>query len=284
MNKIAVIYHANCDDGFGAAWAAWKKFGKKADYFAVAPRRLPEQPLDSYREIYVLDSSFTADVSEKLKEAGQRVIIIDHHKSSLSDIKTASEYVFDEKHSGAVLAWKYFHPKIKVPKFLLYVEAADLWTSKLPKWEEIRAYLGMVNFNFQEFSRLAKVFETVRGRQRAVAEGLVILKYKEVRIKEAADKAYHVEFMGHIVLAVNSSLLVSDIGDLLARHHPPFAIIWSEHGNIRRFSLRSHGQMDVSKLAAKFPRGGGHPNAAGFSLPASEPFPWKLVKHHHHAK
>jgi len=36
VNKeIVVLYHANCLDGFGAAYAAWKKFGDTADYIPV---------------------------------------------------------------------------------------------------------------------------------------------------------------------------------------------------------------------------------------------------------
>src|SRR3989344_1169898 len=36
MNKkIAVLYHKGCTDGFGAAWAAWKKFGARAEYLGV---------------------------------------------------------------------------------------------------------------------------------------------------------------------------------------------------------------------------------------------------------
>jgi nanoRNase/pAp phosphatase (c-di-AMP/oligoRNAs hydrolase) len=101
-------------------------------------------------------------------------------------------------------------------------------------------------------------------------------------VKSVAKSAYHVEFMGYTVLAVNSNSLISDVGGYLAEIHPPFAIVWSEHGTHRRYSLRSRGQVDVSKLASKFNHGGGHPNAAGFSLPISEPFPWKLVKHHNH--
>ena len=30
--KTVVLYHANCHDGFGGAFAAWKKFGDAADY------------------------------------------------------------------------------------------------------------------------------------------------------------------------------------------------------------------------------------------------------------
>ena len=29
-----VIYHADCSDGFGAAWAAWKRLGNRAEYHA----------------------------------------------------------------------------------------------------------------------------------------------------------------------------------------------------------------------------------------------------------
>ena len=30
-----IIYHSDCYDGFSAAWAAWKKFGSKAEYLPV---------------------------------------------------------------------------------------------------------------------------------------------------------------------------------------------------------------------------------------------------------
>ena len=29
-----VIYHADCTDGFGAAYAAWKQLGNRAEYHA----------------------------------------------------------------------------------------------------------------------------------------------------------------------------------------------------------------------------------------------------------
>src|SRR3989338_9515798 len=33
--KTAILYHANCPDGFGGAYAAWKKFGDSAEYIPV---------------------------------------------------------------------------------------------------------------------------------------------------------------------------------------------------------------------------------------------------------
>lgn len=282
MNKIAVIYHINCPDGFGAAWVAWTKFGKRADYFGVPPRGLPEESLDNYSEIYVLDNSFTAETSKALIMAGKKVIVIDHHASSEEDIKSASEFIFDTKHSGAVLTWQYFYPKKKIPWLLKYIEDGDLWNLALPKADAIRAFLGMIDLNFVNFSKLVKQFETTKGRAEAAKEGCIISRYRDALVKAIAKGAYHVEFMGYTVLAVNSNSLVSDVGGYLAEMHPPFAIVWSEHGTHRRYSLRSQGQVDVAKLASQFGKGGGHPNAAGFSLPSSKPFPWKLVKHHHH--
>jgi hypothetical protein len=29
MKKTIILYHLDCPDGFGAAWAAWKKFSSK---------------------------------------------------------------------------------------------------------------------------------------------------------------------------------------------------------------------------------------------------------------
>ncbi len=33
---IVVIYHKHCPDGFGAAYAAWKKFGDAAEYLPAS--------------------------------------------------------------------------------------------------------------------------------------------------------------------------------------------------------------------------------------------------------
>ena len=33
--NIVVLYHADCLDGFGAAYAAWEKFGDTAEYIPV---------------------------------------------------------------------------------------------------------------------------------------------------------------------------------------------------------------------------------------------------------
>lgn len=35
MSRILVLHHANCADGFTAAWCAWRYFGDDAEYVPV---------------------------------------------------------------------------------------------------------------------------------------------------------------------------------------------------------------------------------------------------------
>ncbi len=280
MKRIAVIYHANCPDGFGSAWAAWRELGTRADYFPVPPRTLPEAPLEGYREIYVLDNSFRREITQDWANQGKRVVVIDHHSSSVDDVRSVSENVFDTSHSAAILTWEHFHHGSPVPLLLRYIEDNDLWKFRLPKSRAVSCYLELFPFDFEEYSVLSKKFSSADGFKKIATEGAVMERYKESLVERIASSAYHVSFMGNTVLAVNSPNFISAVGDRLAKKHPPFGIVWSEHGPIRRFSMRSRGDFDVSKLAAKFPQGGGHPNAAGFSLPSVEPFPWKTLKKH----
>ena len=117
MKSIVILYHKGCPDGFGAAWSAWKKFGIKAEYIAIDPHTLPKEKIEN-AQIFILDNAFSVEVQEMLRKNNKSVIIIDHHESSAEEINSFSENIFDIKHSGAVLAWNYFHPKKKIPLFL----------------------------------------------------------------------------------------------------------------------------------------------------------------------
>ena len=61
--KPLVIYHANCTDGFGAAFAAWLKFGDEAEYRACHYGQECFQDGETVhnREVYILDFSFPRD-------------------------------------------------------------------------------------------------------------------------------------------------------------------------------------------------------------------------------
>lgn len=72
--KPLVIYHANCTDGFGAAFAAWLKLGDEAEYIPMDYGEV-ETPEDfdmkvslaaKGNTIYILDFSFPRSVMEAL--------------------------------------------------------------------------------------------------------------------------------------------------------------------------------------------------------------------------
>ena len=81
--KPLVIYHANCTDGFGAAFAAWLKLGDGADYL---PMNYGQEfdPLIRVRdrEIYILDLSFPKQIMDLFFEGAARVVWLDHHATS----------------------------------------------------------------------------------------------------------------------------------------------------------------------------------------------------------
>ena len=274
---IVIIYHADCSDGFGGAWAAWKKFGNKAEYISI-------QPSDDFvaglknKEIYLIDVSYKPDSLKKLMAANKRVTGIDHHISGRESTMMTQNYSFNNNHSGAVLAWKYFHHKKPVPKILSHIEDTDLWKFKIKNTKEIFAYLDLFDFSFPLWDKLAVEIENVKTKKKFVEIGNIIFKYENKLVQRmVSQNAELVIFEGYKTLAVNSPNFSSQIGAALAKILPPIAIIWSERKGKIIVSLRSDGSVDVSALAKKH-GGGGHKAASGFSQNINKKLPWKYAK------
>jgi len=276
--KIIVVYHKNCVDGFGAAWVAKKKFGQKAFYIGVAPREFPSIDLTE-KDVYFLDVSYKAQPIKKFLNVVKSLTIIDHHISLEKSTKLAHNYVYDVKHSGAVLAWKYFYPKKKIPKLLLHIEDIDIWKLSLPMTKELISALGLCEFDFSLWNRIASDWEKSATRKKYIDEGRLIRKYENKIIEKVVKDAQKVMFCGKQALVANSNLnLRSEIGDrMIAKGSVSVGIIWQQKGSDIIVSLRSGKKVDVSKMAAKF-GGGGHKQASAFALPVNKPFPWKSMK------
>jgi len=267
-----VFYHHNCPDGFSAAWVVWRKLKDKATY-----KWLDYHAPFNYdfrgKTLYFLD--VVPDKTDFLRLLKQnRVIVIDHHISSEQMIKKAADYSFSLDHCAAVLAWHYFFPQKRLPRLLKYVEDLDLWRFRQSYSKEINAAISVVDFDFKQWDKLARRLETAKGRREYIKEGKLIMAYKNKMIEKISSRARPVMFAGQEALMVNSSVLVSEIGNALVQRHASVAIIWFESKNKRKISLRSDGTVDVAKLAEKY-KGGGHRAAAGFVLDIKKPLPWK---------
>jgi len=260
-----VIYHADCTDGFGAAYAAWKLLGNRAEYHACKHGTTPPDVTD--KNVVILDFSFDNATTKKMIEDANTLLVIDHHKSAMVELHDISNTIFDMTHSGTILSWNFFHPGKEPPKFLTYIEDRDLWKWELEYSKEFSAAFDMVPFEFEEFEKFEddSVFDDARKR------GSYILAYSKTVIKKVCEKASARKFEGMDLMVVNASHWMSEIGARLAPDCD-FAMIWYwDHQDKRtKVSLRAfHDTVDVSEIAKRF-GGGGHKKAAGFQLPKTK--------------
>ncbi|MBI3632572.1 MAG: hypothetical protein HY225_03930 [Candidatus Vogelbacteria bacterium] len=260
--NIAVLYHAECPDGFAGCYAAWKKFGKKALYIPVQHNTKPPEEIYG-KELYTLDYSYPLPIVQEILPKVKSLFIIDHHVTNVETVKLVGG-VMDLNHSGGVLSWMYFHPDKKLPRLFHHVEDIDLWRFKLPYTNELSEITSLYPFDFKVWDKIVKEVETKVGYKRFVAEGKILLKKRDDQVRKVAEYAEIVEFEGYRCYMVNSSVNVSNLGNFLSTKLPPIAIVWSRRGNKIIVGLRSDGTVDVSKLAQKY-GGGGHKAAAGFS-------------------
>jgi len=259
-----VIYHADCTDGFGSAYSAWKLLGNRAEYY---PCKHGQEPPDvKGKNVVILDFSFSNAITKKMIEEANDLMVIDHHKSAVVELHDISNTIFDMSKSGATLAWDFFHPGKEAPKFIQYITDRDLWKWELPYSKEFSAAFDMVPFEFEEFEK----FEDDSVFDDAVKRGSYILAYSKTVVKKVCDKASERRIGGKHVMVVNSSHWMSEIGAKLSPDCD-YALIWYYDHNDKKIkvSLRSfHEHVDVSDVSKKF-GGGGHKKAAGFTLPGN---------------
>jgi hypothetical protein len=250
-----ILYHAECADGFGAAWAIWKQF-PKARFIPVKHGNPPPPELTAQR-VVIVDFSYDRPTLERLASETEALLVLDHHITAEKVLADLPYAYFDLKKCGAVLAWEWAHDR-PVPSLLNYVQDKDLWTWALPASREINAAIASHPFDFELWSGFKQ--------NELEQEGRAILRYEQELVSKLAAQAVLVEFQGAIVPSVQSAVLTSQIGERLSGEYP-FCIIWHDHEGRRYYSMRSREDgTDVGAIAASF-GGGGHTHAAGFSIP-----------------
>jgi len=287
------IYHGNCNDGFGAAWAVWNRWGNAVQYVPAHYGK----PLDvNVTGKHVLFVDFSLKIEEMIAMSADSIVVLDHHKTAKSnlmpfaviganknpvtpDVRNIPETLreckaddelpivayFDMEKSGARLAWEFCFPGVALPNLLAHVEDRDLWRFALSGTKEIHAGLSSYAYDFDKWDELAG------GTLAALfAEGYSILRMQDKRVAELCDMASIQDIASHNVPCVNAPFfLASDVAHELLRRHPDaqFAATYQTVNGTRVYSLRSEdSRADVSEVAKRL-GGGGHRNAAGLSVP-----------------
>ena len=256
-----VIYHGDCSDGFGAAWAAWKLLGNKAEYVAAFHGQPP--PDVSGRNVILLDFAYDKKTTRKMIKDADSFAMRDHHKSAMIMLEgIAKPDWFDLSRSGCALAWEYFHPSADMPKFLQFIENRDMgWKPYMEYSREFSMAFDMVPFTFKDYDRLINTSAV----DECIKRGSQILPYADTVIDKLCKQAVRKRLRGHDVLVVNSTHWISEIGTRLAPDCD-FAMVWYWNHNegYAKVSLRSfHPEVDCGTIAKRF-KGGGHAEIAGF--------------------
>src|SRR3989344_9396253 len=170
--KTIILYHADCPDGFGGAYAARKKFGDSAEYLPVKHGKPPPGGLAG-RKAYLIDFCYPKDIMDTLVATAGSVTVLEHHEGMKNIVESMPEYVYDAKRSGATIAWNYFHPDEAVPTLLSYVEDGDLYKFVLPDSRAILGYVYSQVFEFAVWDNLAEKLEQPEELQKIVARGTI---------------------------------------------------------------------------------------------------------------
>lgn len=268
--KPLILYHGNCYDGFGAAWAAWHRFGDAAEYRPCFYGM--DAPQDWWdRDCYVLDFSFPSKIigNRQLDESYVLNVtdfrVLDHHKTAEADLKDYPGCcTFDMNKSGAVLAWEFFHKDIPLPLLLRYVQDRDLWRFELPHAKEIDCWIKSHPFSFDAWRNMATNLE--REFNAVVALGAGALQYQRAMVEVMVKNAWIESVGGYDVPVTNATVFFSEVGEALCLQHPdkPFSAYYLDRADGRRqWGLRSRNGFDVSEVAKQL-GGGGHAAASGF--------------------
>ena len=116
MKPDICIYHGGCDDGFGAAWAVWKRW---PDVQFIPGVYGKEPPDVKGKNVLMVDFSYKRPVIEAMAKAAYSLTILDHHKTAQADLQDLEAWaamegigasvkvIFDMEQSGATITWQY---------------------------------------------------------------------------------------------------------------------------------------------------------------------------------
>lgn len=294
---IICIYHGNCADGFGAAYGVRNALGE--DGIEYYPGVYQKEPPDVKGKIVIMvDFSYKPEVVDRMANDAVSILILDHHKTAIEAFECfdtsrlhislnkysgnidVNRYIenlqidsyegvrcgiytyFNIEESGAMIAWKFFNPDVAPPKIIEVIQDRDLWKFDMPETRSVMAAIFSYPYNFM------------------IWDGL-IGKEKELFIEGEAIERKHFKDIDELVKVCQRRMVIggyptlvaslpytfsSDAGHQMADGEYFAACYWDTKDS-RVFSLRSHKDgIDVSEIAKQY-GGGGHKNAAGFSVP-----------------
>lgn len=284
-----IVHHANCPDGFTAAWLINIAVATERDTPRIVAANYGDEPpaIDYGEHVYIVDFCYEPHQFPPLQQMAGKLVVLDHHQTSrawmtevvgeemlvtnVDDVESPfgtgtrdrDLWVSDMGHSGATLAAWYIGDD--GPPFVRFVEDRDLWRWRLSGTAEVFAAVTSRPYTLEAYDELASMHA-----DQLIGEGRAINRYREQLIEQTLATAFQMPVLGHddIWVAASPYAIGSDVAARLAAERDPdrFAGYFVDYGDRWRFGLRSLDcGLNVAEIAGKA-GGGGHPHAAGFEV------------------
>lgn len=281
------FYHSADLDGH-CSGAIVKYFNPECEMIGINyGQEFPWDSIEFGETVYMVDFSLEPfELMEELNRLCDHYFIwIDHHKTAIElDNKLQKEKCMhipgirqEEGKAACELTWEHFSSK-PVPKGVSLLSKYDIWDHKDPN--VLPFQYGMRNYNTnpdnQHMWGCLFEYEDKAGFMinNFVQEGIPIVVYI-INDDKRYINAHHfvIEFEGYTCLAVNrldtNSYIFSDVWN---PKNYDLMLTFGWNKNKWAISLYSEGNINVGEIAKKY-GGGGHHNAAGFSV---KELPFKL--------
>jgi oligoribonuclease NrnB/cAMP/cGMP phosphodiesterase (DHH superfamily) len=278
--KTRVFYHGDDFDGY-CSGAIVKYFIPDAVMYPISyDDPFPWDDIQIEDTVYMTDFSLQPfDLMLKLKEKCN-LIWIDHHQSSINEMIKYTPFKGIQRSSRAAsyLTWGWFTDRA-IPLPVKLIAEYDIWDHSDPRTLPFQYGLKSLentnpkdsmklwNILFKEF----KWWELFRKSpvDIIVEKGTSILSYVKESNKQMCKSCIEIDFHGLKCIALNhpapnSSMIFESVWDN-TKYDAMMPFYWSNN-KLWCFSLYTDKEgIDVSKVAKKL-GGGGHKQAAGFSL------------------
>lgn len=212
-----------------------------------------------------------------LKWAAAGAVILDHHDPELVE-PFGAQGIFGENakgESGAVLAYQHVfttqppYAQAAADRLAVLSAVRDTWRRDSTLWDsacELSEALRFVPLDDLLKMGIPKVIEM------ASSFGPILMRKKREAAAEATKNAVRTEIGGHKVAIIPSTKLTSDVADMFPEADiiAGFDYVHENSGQSIRLvvSLRGRTGVNVRSIAERH-GGGGHAQAAGFSLPVN---------------
>lgn len=275
-----LFYHANCPDGFGAAWAYWRAAKNHQDPVPAMERRVLGRSLEFYaighhdknlpsvkgKHVIMVDVALQDEaMMDVIAKEAQSFRLIDHHQSSFDLYSHKSWAFFDLNKSGCVLAWEDSHPGEPIPRLLQCIQERDLECMMDVDTESILQVLDSTARTFYDWDILNDTI--CKNPESVLQDGRLMRDRVAAAVVRLIQNAIPIAMNGYKGWAVNSQI---ELGTLAAnrlsdRPDSDFGFSWYvDQDGLVRGSWRSK-TINVIDLAKRY-NGGGHPYSAGATL------------------